>query len=160
MRRPMQLKGPDQSPGDTRQRGSQRSKGVPGGHARRREVLAGLSCVLSKQLANLQTGRGNLVDTIIGGSQQRSTLKVTNELRRLTDVKNHEAVKIGDLEENSEAINVIRDNLNMETFPNAATREEVDDPTLRAKEVGILHTFINSTKVGDSRWRPSLLDED
>ena len=106
----MQLKGPDQSPGNTRQRGSQRSKGVPGGHTRRREVLAGLSCLLSKQLANLQTGRGNLVDTIIGGSQQRSTSKITNELRRLIDVKNHEAVKIGDPDKNSEEIKVARPN--------------------------------------------------
>ena len=105
--------------------------------------------MLSKQLANLQAGRDNLVDTIIGGSQQRSTLKITNELRRLIDVKNHETVKIGDLEENSEAINVIRRNLKMETFPNAATREEVDDQTLRAKEVGILHTFINSWETAD-----------
>ena len=160
MRRPAQPKGPEQSPGDTRQRGSQRSKGVPSVRTLRREVVAGLPSALSKQLASLQAGMDNLADTIIGGSQQRSTLKITNEFRRFIDVKNHEAVKIGDLDGNSEEIKVIRPNLKIETFPNAAIREEVDDQTLRAKEVGILHTSLNSTKVGDSRWRPSLPDDD
>ena len=81
MRRPMQLKGLDWSPGDARQRGSQRSKGVPGVYTRLHEVLAGLPSALSKQLANLQAGGDNLVDTI------------TNESRRFTDVKNHEITR-------------------------------------------------------------------
>ena len=52
-----------------------------------------LMCDL-KLLANQPTGGDSVVDTIFG-LQEQSRLKI-DELRRFTEVDNHEAVKIGD----------------------------------------------------------------
>ena len=64
-----------------------------------------------------QTGADNLVDTIFEGLQEQSRLNITNELRRFIEVDNQEAVKIGDLENNSEAINVVRPQFNKRDLP-------------------------------------------
>ena len=54
----------------------------------------------------------NLVSTALSwtrslkGLQEQSRLKILDELRRILEVDTHEAVKIGDLEKNSEAIKV------------------------------------------------------
>ena len=61
--------------------------------------------------ANLRGGGDNSVDTIFEGVQE---------------LDNHEAVKIGDLEKNSEAINVARPMFN-KIYWNAAVREGVDE---------------------------------
>ena len=62
-------------------------------------------CAL-KVLANQQTGADSLVDTIFEGLQEQNKLKIAHE-RRFVEVDSNEAVKIGDLEKNSDAINVI-----------------------------------------------------
>ena len=90
----------------------------------------------------------------------RSRLKITCELTRFIEVENHEAVKIGDLEKNSEAIKVVKPKYSKEIFQNAAIREGVDELTLREGEGGTLRSFINAATVGGSRWRLPLVDED
>ena len=70
---------------------------------------------------------------------------------------NHEVVKIGDLEKNSEAIKVVGPNFDKETFPDAV-QEGVDELTLRRGEEGVLRSIINTTS-GD-REGPPLADED
>ena len=62
-----------------------------------------------KMLAKQQTGgdspRGQDLRRFC---QEQSRMKLTNELRRFIEVDKNEAVKIGDLEKNSEAIKVVR----------------------------------------------------
>ena len=45
-------------------------------------------------------------------------------------------------------------------FPEAVVREGADELTLRPEEEGTLRTFIDTTDVGDNRWRPPVVDED
>ena len=45
-------------------------------------------------------------------------------------------------------------------FPGDAVREGADELTLRAHEEEAVRSFIDTTKVGDRRWRPPLVDED
>ena len=98
-----------------------------------------LMCAL-KQLANLQTGGANLVDTIFQGLQGQSRLKITHEPRRFIEVANHEAVKIGDLEKNSEAMKVVRPKVQQGEWANR-----------RGERAGILCTLDRAvTSVGDT----------
>ena len=71
-----------------------------------------LMCDL-KLLANQPTGGDSVVDTIFG-LQEQSRLKIVDELRRFTEVDNHEAVKIGDPEKNSDVIKVVGPNFDRE----------------------------------------------
>ena len=71
-------------------------------------MRAKISCVLSNCLPISD-------QTIFDGLQEQSRLKISNELWRFIEVDNHEAVKIGDLEKNSEAIKVVKPKINMET---------------------------------------------
>ena len=71
-----------------------------------------------------------------------------------------EAVKIGDLEKNSEAIKVVRPKFNKEILPGAIIRERVGDLTLRTGRAGMLRTFINTIRVEVGRWGPPVVDED
>ena len=89
-------------------------------------------------------------------------MKITSELRSFIEVDNNEAVKIGDLEKNSEAIKVVKPKFHKEVYPNAAVGEGVDELTLRegAGEEGTLRSFITTANVGASRWWPPLVDED
>ena len=73
-------------------------------------------------LANLQKGGSSPADSIFEGSHVQNVLKITNELRRVIEVDNHEAPKIGDLEKNAEAIKVVRPKINHDIFPHAAVR--------------------------------------
>ena len=67
--------------------------------------------------ANQPTGGDSVADTIFG-LQEQSRLKIVDELRRFAEVDNHEAVKIGDPEKNSEAIKVVGPNFDRgRTFP-------------------------------------------
>ena len=62
----------------------------------------------SQGVGNQQTGGDSHVDTIFAGLQKQSRLTVRNELGRFIGVDTNEGMKIGDLEKNSEAINVMR----------------------------------------------------
>ena len=104
----MQLEGIEQSLGYA-QDGADRSEAkevcrVP---APPQGACENLVCAL-KLLANEQTGGDSLVDMIFEGlMEQHSKIKITNGPRRFTEVDNHEAVKIGDQEENSAATKVV-----------------------------------------------------
>ena len=105
-----------------------------------------LVCAL-KLLANQQTGGDSLVDTLSGGLQEKSRLKMMEELRRFFKVDDHEAVKIGDLEKYQVVLHVVGSNFNRADFPEAAVREGVE-LTLRREEECVLLTFIDTTNVG------------
>ena len=45
-------------------------------------------------------------------------------------------------------------------FPEAMVREGPEELTLRAEEEGASRTFFKTTKAGDLRWRPPLVEED
>ena len=68
----------------------------------------------------------------------------------------HGAVKIGDLEKNSETIKAVKPNFNKEIYQNAAIWEVVGELAFRGGEEGSLR----SCNVGASRWEPPLEDED
>ena len=56
---------------------------------------------------------------------------ILQEQRRLNiEVDNHEAVKIGDVEENSEAIKVVKPQFNKEIYLRPAVRKGVDELAL------------------------------
>ena len=65
-------------------------------------------------------------------------MKITNALKSFIEADTHEAVKIGDLEKNPEAIKVVKPKFNQEIFPNAIIREALGDLTLRVGEAGTL----------------------
>ena len=110
----MQLERPEQGFGFPRQCGPQRGEGVQVPRAASGFVRKSHAC---SQVAGESADGDSLVDTIIEGVQEQSRLNVTNDLRRFTEVDDHEAVKIGDLE-NSEAIKVAKPKFE-EIFPNA-----------------------------------------
>ena len=87
-------------------------------------------------------------------------MKIKSELRRFFVVDSREAVKIGDLEDNSAAIKVVRPKFSKGIDQNAAIREGVDELTLREGEEGTLRSFNNTTNVGDRRWWAPLVDEE
>ena len=60
------------------------------------------------------------MDTIFEGLQEQSRLKRMNELGSFIDVDIHKAVKIGDLEKNSAAIQVVKPKFNKEIQQHAA----------------------------------------
>ena len=62
-----------------------------------------------------------MVDTIFGRWQEHSRLNITNVLRR----DNHQAVKIGELVKNTEAIKVVRPKFNKVVFPRTRSSEKV-----------------------------------
>ena len=68
--------------------------------------------------------------TIFESLQEQSRLNITNDIRRLIVVDNHEAVKI-----------VVRPKVNKEVFPDAIIREGVGEFTLRAEEAGIVRSW-------------------
>ena len=79
-----------------------------------------------KLLPSMQAGGDNLVDSIFDGLQELSRLKITTEQRWFIAVYNHEAVKIGDLESNTEVLKVIGPGFNEATFANALVQQEVE----------------------------------
>ena len=91
VRRPVQLKAPEHGPGQTGQCGPTRGEGVPG--ASRHRVYARTSNVLWS--------------TICEVLEEQSRLNITKELKWFIQVDNNEVVKIGNLENNSEAIKVV-----------------------------------------------------
>ena len=108
VRRPVQLDGPELSLGCSGQCGSQRGKGVSGA-CPPPGACENLVCAL-KLLAKQQTCGHSPVDTIFEGLQEEGRLKFTTLRRRFIKLNNNKAVKIGGLENNSEAIKVTRPN--------------------------------------------------
>ena len=88
MRWPVRLEEPEQSLDFSRQHGPPRDEGVWG------------PCSTTNALklpANQLRGGDSLVQVVVEGLQERSRLKMTEELRRFIMVDNH-GVKVGDLE--------------------------------------------------------------
>ena len=48
------------------------------------------------------------MDVLVEGLQERSGLKMVEELRRVITVDDHEAVKIGDLEKTLDSLSVVK----------------------------------------------------
>ena len=112
-----------------------------------------------KHLAHQQKDCDSPVKTVVQGLEERSRLKMMDELTRFMMVDNFETVQVGDLDKNMESKKVVKPKFTTD-FPEAVTREGADELTLRAEEAGMLRTFMDTTDVGDSRWVPPLVDED
>ena len=91
--------------------------------------------------------------------QERSKLKMREELKRFITVDNHGAMKISDLERTLASLLLVEAKFSKEDCPHAAVRQGAE-LTLRKGEEGGLRTFIDTTDVGDSRCGPPLLGED
>ena len=98
-------------------------------HAPQHEIWDILTNVL-KFLANQQLGGDSPVEVLVESLQERSRLKMTQELRRFIMVDCHEAVKIGDLVKNLESRSVVEPKCTAD-LPHATAREEADEPTLQ-----------------------------
>ena len=70
------------------------------------------------------------MEVLVESLQERSRLKMTQELRRFIMVDYHGAVKIGDLVKNLESRSVVEPKFTTDQ-PQATAREEADEPTLR-----------------------------
>ena len=77
------------------------------GHAPPQGACENLVCA-PKVVAHLQAGGENLVGTIFQGLPMRSRLKITSDERKFIHADSLEALKIGDLEQNSGVIKVVR----------------------------------------------------
>ena len=84
-----------------------------------------------------------MVDTIFEGFQEQSTHKISEEPRRFIEVDNRDAVMVGDLETDSEAIKVGQAQ-SQQSDLDATIREVVDELTLRTVEV--------DTSIDTPRW--------
>ena len=69
-------------------------------------------------------------------TRTESKLKITNELRRFTEVDNHEEINIGDRVKNSEAIKLGKPKFYKQMYQNGAIREGVCESTLREGDAG------------------------
>ena len=80
-------------------------------------------------------------------------------LRKFLDVDNHEAVKVGGLQEGTTSVKVVKPKFTAD-FPGAVIREGADELTLRTHEEGVVRTFIDTANVEDDRYEPPLVDAD
>ena len=102
--------------GHAGQRGPQRGEGVSAPRSAAGCVRE--SRVRSQVVGESSDGRRQLGGhALLEGLQEQTRLKMTDELRRIIEADNHEAVKIGDLDNDSEAISVVGANFGRETFP-------------------------------------------
>ena len=94
---------------------------------------------------------------VVQGFQEKSRQQIMDGLRRFIMVDNREAVKVGDLGKDMESRPVAKPKFTTD-FPEAVVREGADELTLRPEEEGMLRTFIDTTDVGDNRWRPPVVE--
>ena len=100
------------------------------------------------------------VENIVTGLQDKSRKGVMDGLRNFIEVDNHAAVNVGGLHRGIKSARVVRPNLLKVDYPEAVIREGADELSLRAAEVGVLRTFIDTADVEDLRWEPPLVDAD
>ena len=74
-------------------------------------------------LANQQKDGDSLVKMGVQGLQEKSWLRIMDELRRFISVDNHEAVKVGDLKSNLESLEVVKSKFAAD-FLETVVREE------------------------------------
>ena len=120
-RRPVQLEGPRKKLGHAGQRGPQRGEGVSA-------PRSAAGCVRESRLRCHVVGESSdgrrqpCGHALLEGLQVQIRLKITDELRRIIEADNHEAVKIGDMENDSEAMSVVGANFDRETLPRRSGR--------------------------------------
>ena len=100
-----------------------------------------------KLLANEQKD-GDSVRMIVPGLPKKSRRKSVDGPRLFVTVGNYAAVKIGDLERETRSKKGVKPKFTTHIF-GAVIREGADTLNLRAHEEGVLHTFIDTTKVGN-----------
>ena len=74
-----------------------------------------------------------------------------------TEVGDHEALNVGGLRQGIKSVQVVKLKFTGD-FPEAVIREGADELTLRAEEVGVRRTFIDTAKRADRRRGPPLAD--
>ena len=103
-------------------------------------------------------GRDSLVDVLVEGLQEQNRLKIMDEVKEVHRGGQSRGGEDRRLGEELGGDQSGRARLQQRRFPQAAVREAVDELTLRREEEGMLRTFIDTTNVGDSRWRPPMVD--
>ena len=88
------------------------------------------------------------VKMVVQNLQERSRHRIMDGPRKSIMVENHEAVKVGEQDQNVESRKVVKPKFTRD-FPEAIVREGL---TLRTEQEGMLRTFI-------CRWRLPLVDE-
>ena len=73
-----------------------------------------------------------------------------DKLRKFIEVDNHEAVKVGGLQEGTQSLKVVKPKFAADS-PGAVIREGADELTQRAHEGGVVSTSIDTTNVEGHR---------
>ena len=89
---------------------------------------------------------------MVEGVQDRSGLKMIEELRKFIKMDKHAPIRIGDVEKEKESRKVARPKVT-EDVGEAQIREGTDKLTSRTGEGGTLRTFSDTTNVGDNKRR-------
>ena len=129
------MEGSDQDLGHTRQHGSPRSNSSSG------------SCGTTRNLRQLDE-RADALDKPQkdGDSPVGTLLQVLDGLRKFLAVDNHEAVTVGDLNREARSKKVVKPKFTTD-FLGAGIHEGTDELTLRAREEGVLRTFLDTSNV-------------
>ena len=110
-----------------------------------------------KLLTNHQKDGDSSVENVVTGLLEKSRKDIMDRLRKFIEVDNHGAVKVGGLRRGTKSFKEVKPEFTTD-FPGAAIREGAGELTLRAHEEGARRTFIDTSNVGDQRWRPLLVD--
>ena len=106
-----------------------------------------------KPLANQQNDGDGPIESIVTGLHEKSRKGIIDGLTSLIKVDNHSAgaVDVGGLRRGTKSIQVKKPKFS-EAFPEADVRDGADELTLRAEEVGLLRTFVDTKHVELERW--------
>ena len=112
-----------------------------------------------KPLANQQNDGDSPIESIVTGLHEKSRKGIMDGLTGLIKVDNHNAgaVDVGGLRRGTKSIQVKKPQFS-EAFPEAFIRDGADELTLRAEEVGLLRTFVDTKHVELERWGLPLVD--
>ena len=112
-----------------------------------------------KLLANRQKDGDSPIQSIATGLCERSRKGIMEGLRNFTEVDNHRALDVGNLNEGLRPFEVRRPKFK-EGCPEASIREGPEELTLRAEEGGSQKSCINVGHTAEDRWGLPLVDAD
>ena len=114
-----------------------------------------------KPLANQQNDGDSPIESIVTGLHEKSRKGIMDGLTGFIKVDNHSAgaVDVGGLCGGTKSIQVKKPQFS-EAFKEAFIRDGADELTLRAEEVGLLRTLVDTKHVELERWGLPLVDAD
>ena len=109
--------------------------------------------------ANQQEDGDGLLQNIVKDLGKESTKCLTDGLREFIKVDFERALDVVSLHRSTGAFQVRKPKV-QEGFSDVIVRENLDELTLRAEEVGTSKALINVSHIEPERWGPPLVDTD